>query len=146
MTGKRYPDRPVPAVAVLVCRDGKFLAVERGHPPGEGTWALPGGSVELGETLQEAAEREVLEETGITVRAGPPFTVVDAIYRDDSGGVAFHYVIAYLRAEYLRGRLRPMDDVRDARWITLEELASRHVEPEVIGILGRALKAWNQTW
>jgi ADP-ribose pyrophosphatase len=120
----RYPDAPRAAVGAVVIHENRVLLVKRGRAPAKDSWAIPGGSVHLGETLQSAAEREVLEETGVTVRAGDPVFTFDAIDRDETGGVRFHYIIVDLVAEYLAGDPRPGDDAADARWIAPGELAS----------------------
>ena len=82
-TGK-YPDNPQVAVGAIVIRDNKVLLVKRKQPPSEGLWAIPGGRVELGETLQKAAEREVREETGVTVQTGNPVYTFDRGHRGRS--------------------------------------------------------------
>jgi ADP-ribose pyrophosphatase len=127
MSTHAYPDSPQIAVGVIVIRGDKVLLVRRGQPPGEGLWAVPGGSVELGETLKEAAEREVKEETGVTVRAGGPVHAFDLIDRDDDGKNRFHYVIVDLTADYVSGNPRPGDDVHEARWVTQGELPELRV-------------------
>lgn len=119
---KQYPDAPRAAVGAVVIHENRVLLVQRGRPPAKGDWAIPGGSVRLGETLQAAAEREVLEETGVTVRAGDPVFTFDAIDRDNAGRVRFHYVIVDLAAEYVEGAPRPGDDAADARWIGPDEM------------------------
>lgn len=103
-------------MGAVVFKGGKVLLVKRLKPPQQGLWAIPGGSVELGETLQKAAEREILEETGLTIRAGKPVHCFDLIERDPDGRVLFHYVIVDVEAEYLGGELLPAEDARDARW------------------------------
>ena len=118
----RYPDAPRVAVGAVVFRRGRVLLVKRGRPPAEGDWAIPGGGVDLGETLQAAAEREVLEETGVAVRAGEPVFTFDAVDRDDAGRVRFHYVIVDLAAEYVAGEPRPGDDAADARWVGPDDI------------------------
>lgn len=122
MSGKEYPEAPQVAVGAIVIRDNRVLLVRRGQPPSEGLWAVPGGRLELGERLQEAAEREIKEETGLTIRAGEPVYTVDVILRDEAGCVQFHYVIVGLLADYVSGVLRPGDDAREARWVTPKEL------------------------
>ena len=110
------PLNPQVAVGAVVIKDGKILLVKRLNPPHKSKWAIPGGSVNLGETLQEAAEREVREETGLTVRAAKPIHTFDLIERDESGAILFHYVIIDLEADFVSGRLKPGDDALDAGW------------------------------
>jgi len=127
-TGK-YPDAPRTAVGAVVFKDRAVLLVQRGKAPALGMWAIPGGSVQLGETLQAAAEREILEETGIVVRASEPVFVFDVIQPDEYGRVKYHYVIVDLAAEYVAGDLFPGDDAADARWVREEDLARLHINP-----------------
>lgn len=122
-------------VGALVIRDGKVLLVRRGRAPGKGFWAIPGGGVEIGETLQAAAEREVLEETGISIRAAEPVFVFDLIERDSEGRVAYHYVIVDLGAEYISGEARAADDAEDARWLAPADLAELNVAPVTLELL-----------
>jgi ADP-ribose pyrophosphatase len=122
MSTAEYPDSPQIAVGAIVIRDNKVLLVKRKRPPGKGLWAIPGGRVELGETLQEAAEREVKEETGVTVRAGNPVYTFDLIEQDDAGRIRYHYVIVDLMADYVGGKPSPSDDACEARWVTSKEL------------------------
>jgi 8-oxo-dGTP diphosphatase len=126
VVSKVYPEAPRVAAGAVVLHEAKVLLVLRGQPPAEGVWAIPGGSVELGETLQAAAEREVLEETGLHVRAGEIIYTFEAIHRDEMGRVKFHYVIIDLLAEPLDPAQPccPADDVRDAGWFTWPEVAN----------------------
>ena len=118
----RYPPVPRVAVGALVIKAGAVLLVKRGKAPSDGKWAIPGGSVELGETLQQAAEREIFEETGIRIRAAEPVYTFDFIERNRHGSVRFHYVIIDLSAEYLSGNIKPGDDADQAAWIPFAEL------------------------
>ena len=117
-----YPAQPRAAVGAIVFKDEKVLLVKRGQPPSEGLWAIPGGSVKLGETLQEAAEREIQEETGIIIRATEPVFIFDAIQKDEKGQIRFHYVIVDLKADYIEGEPQGRSDAVDARWVSPGEL------------------------
>jgi 8-oxo-dGTP diphosphatase len=128
-TSSQYPDMPRVAVGAVVIRDGRVLLVRRGKAPASGLWAIPGGSVRLGETLKQAAEREILEETGLTIRAADPLLTFESIHRDAAGRVRFHYVIVDLAAEYVSGTLAPADDASDARWFSRAEAAA---EPQIV--------------
>ncbi len=123
----RYPDYPRVAVGAVVFKADKVLLVLRGKPPAEHQWAIPGGCVELGETLQEAAQREILEETGIVIQAGKPVYTFDAVERDKNNRIRFHYVIVDLAAEYISGEIRAGDDAADVRWIKSEDLQYQNV-------------------
>ena len=124
---EEYPDQPRVAVGAIVFKDSKVLLVRRGKPPARDLWAIPGGSVNVSETLQRAAEREIYEETGITIQALEPVYAFDYIERDESGCARFHYVIVDLTAEYLEGEPRPGDDAVEARWVSSLELANLNV-------------------
>jgi 8-oxo-dGTP diphosphatase len=139
MSTGEYPDVPRVAVGAIVFRDGRVLLVKRGRPPSQGQWAIPGGRVELGETLQAAAEREINEETGLTIRARDPAYTFDVILRDDAGRVRFHYVIVDLLADYLDGEPRPGDDAREARWIAPQELAELPISQTTLDVLKNEL-------
>lgn len=132
-----YPCAPCVAVGAIVMHRGRVLLVQRGKPPGRGFWAIPGGRVELGETLQAAAEREVAEETGIRIRARAPVFTFETIEHDSAGRVRFHYVVIDLDAEYLGGDLRPGSDARGARWVAPQDLATLEVSPVTRDLLQR---------
>ncbi|MFH1981620.1 MAG: NUDIX hydrolase [Pseudomonadota bacterium] len=129
MDSAQYPSMPRVAVGALVIHDARVLLVRRGKPPAEGLWAIPGGSVRLGESLQSAAEREISEETGIVIRAGAPIYTFDVIHRDPDGAVRFHYVIVDVVAEYLSGVPSPGDDATEAAWMPPDQLAALDMAP-----------------
>lgn len=118
---KEYPAHPIPACNVLI-RDGeRLLLVQRGRQPFQGYWSLPGGGVELGETLAQAVAREVLEETGLHVESTRYLGHLDAINLDEAERVQFHYVIMQFEARLLGGELKAGDDATAVRWVTPAE-------------------------
>jgi ADP-ribose pyrophosphatase len=137
-----YPAHPRVAVGGVVFRDhpgpnAQVLLVRRNKPPALGEWAVPGGSVELGESLEQAVEREILEETGVAIRAGKVCHVFDDVRRDDSGRIRFHYVIVDLWGEYLSGEPLAATDVSAAAWKTAAELRGLNVNHNTRNLLGR---------
>ena len=122
-----YPNGPRVAVGAVVFKENKVLLVLRGKPPAEKQWSIPGGCVELGETLQDAAEREIAEETGIVIHAKKPVYIFDVIERDEDGHIRFHYVIVDLAADYVSGKLRAGDDAVDVAWVSIKDLNNRNV-------------------
>jgi len=133
----RPPQHPQVAVGAVVFHEDKILLVKRIKDPHKETWAIPGGSVNLGETLQEGAEREIKEETGLTVKAKKPVHTFDLIERDEEGTIRFHYVIIDLEADYVSGRLKPADDALDAGWFSPSELDDLAVTEGTLNLLRR---------
>ncbi len=138
MSKREYPDRPVVGIGAVVIRDGKVLLIRRGVAPGKGLWAVPGGSLELGETLQQGAEREILEETGITIRAREPIYAFDFFERDPDGRIRFHFVIVDLAADYIRGDVKGADDALEARWLAPGDLDHLPVSKNTLKLLRAA--------
>lgn len=132
-----YPDNPRVAVGAVVFKGECVLLVRRGQPPAEDLWAIPGGRVEIGETLQEAAEREILEETGIQIRAAEPLYTFDVIDRDAAGRVRFHYVIVDLAADYVSGEPSGADDALEARWVSAREINGHRISATTLKLLKR---------
>ncbi len=126
---KSFPVAARVGVGAVIIREGRVLLVKRGGEPAKGLWAIPGGAVETGETLQAAAEREILEETGVVIRAGEPIFAFDLIEKDEAGALKFHYVIVDLRAEYVSGEPVAADDAADARWLAPRDLDTLDVVP-----------------
>ncbi len=123
MAKREYPDYPRVGVGAVVLREGRVLLVRRGVPPSQGLWAIPGGGLELGETLREGAEREILEETGITIRAGEQVFTGEMMERAADGRIRFHYVIIDFAGDYVSGEVNGSDDASEARWVAPAELA-----------------------
>ncbi len=135
MSGREYPDRPRVGVGAIVIHAGRVLLVQRGIDPSRGLWAIPGGSLELGETIQAGAEREILEETGIVIRAGEPVFTFDFFERDAEERIRFHYVIVDVIGEYVSGRVQSADDAADARWLSPEDLPNLPVSRNTLRAL-----------
>ena len=129
MSRNEFPDRPVPAVSALVFRDGSVLLVKRRDEPSKGLWSPPGGSIEVGETVEQAAVRETLEETGVAVRARRVVDVRDVILEDPAGRLRWHYVLFGVLCDYVSGEPFPASDAENARFLPLRELGEYEVTP-----------------
>jgi len=131
---------PIVAVGAIVYdRSGRVLLIERGRPPGAGSWSVPGGKVESAETLAQALAREVREETGLVVEIGPLACVVERITDDH------HYVILDYVARVIGGELAPGSDVRAAKFVDEGELAALPLTDGLLDVLARA-RATHGAW
>jgi 8-oxo-dGTP diphosphatase len=121
-------------VGALVIHEGRVLLIQRGKPPLQGRWLIPGGTVELGETLTEAVVREVAEETGLVVEPLEMILVFDRILREGPR-VQYHYVIVDYLCRYVSGELRAGDDAMDAAWATEDDLPSYDVPEAALQLI-----------
>lgn len=124
MTGQAFshPPSPVPAVIAVVVRDGQALLVRRANPPDAGLWGFPGGKIEFGETVADAAIRELREETGITGEAREVITTLDILVPSEDGSLRQHYILIALRCLWVSGEAVAGDDALEARWFPIEDL------------------------
>ena len=135
---REYPAQPVTGVGVVVWHGDRVLLVQRARPPRQGQWSLPGGGLQLGETLEDAARREVREEAGLEIELGEVIATLDLIERDVDGRVRYHYVLIDFVAEAAGAELRPGDDAAAARWFTLEEAERLGLWSETLRVIGLA--------
>ncbi len=116
-TSREYPDRPLVGVGALVLRDNSIVLVRRGSPPSKGEWSIPGGLVEVGETLKEAVARETREETGLEVEPGDLVELLERVFLDEEGRVHYHFVLADYLCIVRGGTLAAGSDVLEAVWV-----------------------------
>jgi 8-oxo-dGTP diphosphatase len=139
-----YPDRPIVGVGAVIVDQGHVLLIKRGSPPLLGEWSLPGGVVELGETLRAAAEREALEETGLVVKAGAVIEVLDRIIPGKEASPQYHYVLIDFLCTVHGGELCAGGDAADVRWARENELADYKLEQPAVVVIRKAFSAANQ--
>lgn len=120
---RAYPDRPYLAVSAAIVRGGKVLVVRRARKPALNLYSLPGGAVELGETLHEAVIREVREETALTIEPVALAGTRDVIVRDAQNRIERHFVILCFAARWLAGEPKLNEELDDARWLKPAELS-----------------------
>jgi len=134
----KRPEWPRPAASAAIFRGDTVLIVERGKGALPGTWSLPGGHIEPGETARDAAAREVGEETGLAVTLDGLVDVHDAIFRDGDGTLRAHYVLAVFRGRCEEGEPVAATDVRDARFVAISDIDGFRMTPGAQAIIRRA--------
>src|SRR5579863_1750816 len=107
---REYPEQPLVGVGAIIIENSRVLLVKRAHPPLQAQWSIPGGVLELGELVREAAIREAREETGLTVEPGELLGVYDRVLRDTHGRVQYHYVLVDFLCRPLGGELQAASD------------------------------------
>ncbi len=136
---REYPARPMVGVGAVVWDGGRVLLARRGKPPAKGSWSLPGGLVELGETVEEAVQREVREECGIEVAVADLLGVFEPLYREPDGRILYHYVVLDFLAHHRGGELHAGDDAADGRWVAPADLGKYDLLPATRDMIERAL-------
>ena len=142
--GRTYPTRPYLAVSAAIFRDGRVLIVRRARAPAKGIYTLPGGGVELGETLEQAVTREIREETALDIEPIELVGFRQAIARDAGGRVERHFVILPFAARYVAGEVSLNEELSEAHWLdpaALGELKTTEGLAEVVALAGARLAA-----
>jgi 8-oxo-dGTP diphosphatase len=137
---RKYPDRPYVGVGAVIVQDGRVLLVKRKYEPLAGQWSLPGGAVEVGETLEACLVREMLEETGLEVRVGPVVEVLDRITHDDGGRVLYHFVLVDYLCWPAGGALAADSDVAEVVFADPADLLRYKLTDKATAVVKRALE------
>ena len=138
MSDREYPARPIVGIGIVVIKGDQVLLCRRGKPPNVGSWTLPGGAQDLGETCEEAARRELLEETGLTVGELHFCAHVDNIRSDETGRVRFHYTILDFAGHWAGGEAVAGSDVSEVQWAPLDALEPYNLWSEAHRIIAIA--------
>jgi mutator protein MutT len=137
---RRFPERPIVGVGGVIVDGDRVLLIKRAHEPLKGEWSLPGGAVDVGETLRQAVAREVREETGLDVQVGEVIEVLDRVHRLDDGRVEYHYVLIDFLCTVCGGTLNASSDAADARWADCRDLAGYSLTPIAAAVIGKAVE------
>jgi ADP-ribose pyrophosphatase YjhB (NUDIX family) len=137
---REYPARPICGVGVIAFRDDdSLLLIRRAREPRRGEWSIPGGAVELGESVRDAALREFREECGGEIRLRELVDVVDIFSRDDAGRMRYHYIVVDYWAEWVGGTLQTSDELIEARWVSANDLDAYALPPWTRAVIEKAV-------
>jgi 8-oxo-dGTP diphosphatase len=138
MRERLYPDSPWLGVGGLIFQDGQVLLVKRGREPGAGQWSIPGGMVDVGETVKEAVKREIREETGLRVEVGDLVEVFERILPDDQGRIQYHYVVLDYLCRGVGGRLEASSDAAEVVFYPIPDLRNLKLFPKTEQVIYKA--------
>jgi len=137
---REFPEHPLVGVGAIIIENGCVLLVKRAHPPIQGQWSIPGGVLEVGEFVREAAVREAREETGLIVEPGDLLGVYDRILRNPEQRVQYHYVLVDFLCRPVGGELQAADDAAEVRWFTREELPALNLAEDTLDVVGKGFE------
>jgi len=132
---REYPDVPLVGVGAIIVDRDRVVLVKRGHAPLQGEWSIPGGVLEVGETLRQAAVREVLEETGLRVEVDELLGVYDRILRDADERTLYHYVLIDFLCRRIAGEPQAAGDAAEARWFTRGEVGGLSLADDTVDVI-----------
>jgi 8-oxo-dGTP diphosphatase len=139
-SSRRYPERPIVGVGAVIVSNGKVVLIKRKYEPLAGQWSLPGGTLELGETLESGVAREILEETGLDVEVGPVVDVFDRILLDPDRRVRYHFVLIDYLCRPRGGTLAAGSDVADALFVAPDDVPSYRLTAKAAAVARRGLE------
>jgi len=134
---REFPDVPLVGVGAIIIEGDRVVLVKRAHPPLQAEWSIPGGVLEVGELVREAAIREAREETGLTVQPGELLGVYDRILRDPDKRVQYHYVLIDFLCRRVAGELAAASDAAEVRWFGREELPGLKLAEDTLDVIGK---------
>ena len=137
---REYPDRPLIGIGSIIIEDNRVVLVKRAHPPIQGQWSIPGGVLEVGELIRDAAVREAREETGLIVEPGELLGVFDRILHDADKRVQYHYVLIDFLCRRLGGELLAASDAADVRWFEPEELPALNLAEDTLEVIQKGFE------
>ncbi len=137
---REYPEAPLVGVGAIIVEAGRVMLVKRAHAPLLGEWSIPGGALEVGELVREAAAREAQEETGLIVEAKELLGVFDRVLRDEQGRVRYHYLLVDFLCHRVKGEVRSGGDAEEARWFTPEEIKKLPLARDTAEVIRRGLE------
>ncbi len=134
---REFPEVPLVGVGAVIIEGSRVVLVKRAHPPLQAQWSIPGGVLEVGEMVREAAIREAREETGLTVEPGELLGVFDRILRDPQQRVQYHYVLIDFLCRRVAGDIAAASDATEVRWFMHEELPALKLAEDTLDVIGR---------
>ncbi len=134
---REFPEIPLVGVGAIIIEDARLLLVKRAHPPLQAEWSIPGGVLEVGELMRQAAVREAREETGLIVEPGELLGVYDRIVRDADERVQYHYVLIDFLCRRVAGDLAAASDAAEVRWFGREELPGLKLAEDTLDVIGK---------
>jgi 8-oxo-dGTP diphosphatase len=137
---REYPEGPIVGVGGVVIHNERALLIRRGSTPLEGEWSIPGGILEIGETILDGVKRELLEETAIEVKVLDLIEVFERVTRDEAGKLKYHFVILDYLCEAVRGEAQAGSDVTDVAWARETELSEYSLTPTATRVIKKAFE------
>jgi 8-oxo-dGTP diphosphatase len=132
---REFPETPLVGIGDIIIENARVVLVKRAHPPLQAEWSIPGGVLEVGELVREAAIREAREETGLTVEPGELLGVYDRVLRDADKRVQYHYVLIDFLCRRVAGDLTAASDAAEVRWFTREELPALKLAEDTLDVI-----------